>query len=208
MNEIRTQNKPSALQNDLLQGKLVRLAAADSKLVGQLYSRWNRNSEFKRMLDTNPAYLYSEKSTQEWIEKEQDKAEPGFLLFLIRTLEDDKVIGDIGLDLPNHHSDTFVGIGIGEPEYWSKGYGSDAMRILLRYAFLELNLHRVSLDVFEYNPRAIRSYEKVGFKLEGCYRQVLNREGRRWDMIFMGITRQEWLAQEAIQDSEATTGDG
>jgi len=50
----------------------------------------------------------------------------------------------------------------------------------------------VSLDVFEYNPRAIRSYEKAGFVVEGRQRQVLNRDGRRWDDVYMGILRQEW----------------
>jgi RimJ/RimL family protein N-acetyltransferase len=208
MNDIHNQKHSSGLENNLFRGRLVRLAAADSKLIGQHYARWNRNSEFKRMQDTNPAYLYSQKATTDWFEKDLDKAEPEYLVFLIRSLEDDKVLGDIGLEMPGHHGDAFVGIGIGEPEYWNKGYGSDAMQILLRYAFLELNLHRVSLDVFEYNPRAIRSYEKVGFKAEGRYRQYLKREGRRWDMIFMGITSQEWLAQQAIQISEATASGG
>jgi RimJ/RimL family protein N-acetyltransferase len=85
-----------------------------------------------------------------------------------------------------------MGISLGDREYWGKGYGSDAMRLLLRYAFHELNLHRVSLNVFEYNPRAIRSYEKVGFVHEGRMRKFLNREGKRWDILYMGITRQEW----------------
>jgi RimJ/RimL family protein N-acetyltransferase len=66
------------------------------------------------------------------------------------------------------------------------------MRVMLRYAFRELNLHRVTLTVFEYNPRAIRSYEKAGFVVEGRLRNWLNREGRRWDMIHMGILREEW----------------
>jgi len=55
-------------------------------------------------------------------------------------------------------------------------------------------LHRVSLNVFEYNQRAIRSYEKVGFVVEGRERQFMRREGQRWDMIFMGILRAEWEA--------------
>jgi RimJ/RimL family protein N-acetyltransferase len=59
---------------------------------------------------------------------------------------------------------------------------------------MEQNLRRVSLDTFEYNPRAIRSYEKAGFVYEGRARQYLLREGKRWDLIFMGILRQEWLA--------------
>jgi RimJ/RimL family protein N-acetyltransferase len=93
------------------------------------------------------------------------------------------------------HGDTFVGIGIGEPDYRGKGYGTDAMRVILRFAFMELNLHRVSLDVFEYNPRAIRSYEKAGFVIEGRKRRVVNRDGRRWDDIYMGILREEWERQ-------------
>jgi RimJ/RimL family protein N-acetyltransferase len=202
MNTLHHSEHRSTLRNDLFQGQLVRLAAADTKLMGKLYPRWGRNSEFKRMLDTSPAYLYSEKATREWFEREQDKEEPDYLLFLIRTLEDNKVIGDIGLDKPNHHGDAFVGIGIGETEYWNKGYGSDAMQIILRYAFQELNLHRVSLDVFEYNPRAIRSYQKAGFQIEGRYRQFLNREGHRWDMLFMGITIQEWLDLQAYESQE------
>jgi RimJ/RimL family protein N-acetyltransferase len=69
------------------------------------------------------------------------------------------------------------------------------MQVILRYAFQELNLRRVSLDTFEYNPRAIRSYEKAGFVHEGRVRKFLLREGRRWDMLFMGILREEWLAR-------------
>ncbi|MCJ7660780.1 MAG: GNAT family N-acetyltransferase [Anaerolineales bacterium] len=90
------------------------------------------------------------------------------------------------------HGDSSVGIGIGEREYWSKGYGTDAMNVILRFAFDELNLYRISLNVFEYNQRAIRSYEKVGFVVEGREREFLRRAGRRWDMIFMGLLREEW----------------
>jgi RimJ/RimL family protein N-acetyltransferase len=88
-----------------------------------------------------------------------------------------------------------VGIGIGEAEYRGKGYGTDAMQVILGFAFRELNLHRVSLSVFEYNPRAIRSYEKAGFRHEGRLRAEINRDGRRWDVLMMGILRTEWEAQ-------------
>ena len=66
------------------------------------------------------------------------------------------------------------------------------MNVILRFAFDELNLHRVSLNVFEYNQRAIRSYEKVGFVVEGREREFLRRTGQCWDMIFMCILREEW----------------
>ncbi len=70
------------------------------------------------------------------------------------------------------------------------------MRLLLQNALLEDNLRRVTLNVFEYNPRAIRSYEKVGFRHEGRMRKFLNKVGRRWDMLFMGVLREEWLAEQ------------
>ena len=71
------------------------------------------------------------------------------------------------------------------------------MRVILRYAFEELNLYRVSLNVFGYNPRAIHTYEKIGFQHEGFQREVLDRDGQRWDLIYMGILRAEWLEQTA-----------
>ena len=91
-------------------------------------------------------------------------------------------------------SDSFVGLGIGDRNEWGKGYGTEAMNLMLEFAFTEINLRRVTLTVFEYNPRAIRSYEKTGFHHEGRLRQFLTREGRHWDMLYMGILREEWLA--------------
>jgi RimJ/RimL family protein N-acetyltransferase len=182
------------MSNNLFQGELVGFVAAEPQLAAGLFAKWIRDSEFVRLLDTDPARLLSVDKYKEWFEKdlvEQQKNDE--LFFLIRTLEGDLTIGLIGLDgIQWVHGDAWVGIGLGERKYWGKGYGTDAMRILLRYAFEELNLHRLSLSVFEYNSRAIRSYEKVGFVIEGRARQFLNRDGRRYDMIFMGILRDEW----------------
>jgi RimJ/RimL family protein N-acetyltransferase len=183
------------IDHDLFCGQLVRLVVEDPQKIAETYSRWHRDSEYWRLLASEAAYTNSIRAVKTHIEKEDEQAPPASM-FLIRTLGDDRVIGDVGLDpVRDGHGDTFLGIGIGEREYWGKGYGSDAMRVILRYAFIELNLHRVSLNVFEYNPRAIRSYEKVGFKHEGRSRAVLHRAGRRWDLIFMGILRSEWEAQ-------------
>ncbi len=185
------------LDNDLFRGELVRLMAEDTQKIAEAFSRWQRDSEYWRLMASEAAFPHSIPAIKKWIEKDFEKDPPPFSMFLIRTLEDDRLIGDIGLDgVHNGHGDTFVGIGIGEREYWGKGYGTDAMRIMLRYAFTELNLERVSLDVFEYNPRAMRSYEKAGFKHEGRARGVLHRGGRRWDLIYMGILRAEWEAQQ------------
>ena len=146
-----------------------------------------------RLLDMWPATPFSVKKIEEWVKKDLEESRPNSVFFLIREKAENRLIGEIGLDgIRWNHGDTFVGIGIGERELWGKGYGTDAMRVMLRYAFTELNLHRVSLDVFEYNPRGIRSYEKAGFKVEGHHRGALNRDGRRWNEYFMGILRSEW----------------
>jgi RimJ/RimL family protein N-acetyltransferase len=128
------------------------------------------------------------------MEEEVAEISPASYFFSIRTLAEDKLIGELALDVVNWSGrDAFVGLGIGETEYWSRGYGTDVMKVLLRFAFTEINLRRVTLSVFEYNPRAIRSYEKAGFSYEGRMRKVLNKEGKRWDVFYMGILREEWM---------------
>jgi RimJ/RimL family protein N-acetyltransferase len=186
--------------NEILKGKFVRLSAFDPEELGKAFPRWNRNSEYVRLLNMSTRPMQSSKAAAKWMEEEVGEMSVASYYFSIRTLDDDKLIGDLGLDVVDWSGrDAFVGLGIGEPEYWSKGYGTDAMNVLLRYAFTELNLKRVTLTVFEYNPRAIRSYEKAGFHHEGRMRQALNREGRRWDNLYMGILREEWLEQNNAQ---------
>jgi RimJ/RimL family protein N-acetyltransferase len=129
--------------------------------------------------------------------------------FMIRALQDDRIIGEIGLDgVSWSNGNAWVGISIGEKEYWGKGYGTDALQVLLRYAFTELNLHRINLTVFEYNPRAIRSYEKAGFVHEGRERKALLRGGQRWDMIYMGILRKDWEMQDKSGRGSLQDGSG
>jgi RimJ/RimL family protein N-acetyltransferase len=186
--------------NEILKGKSVRLSAFDPEELSKAFPRWNRNSEYFRLLNMSAHPMQSSRATAQWMEEEVGEMSVASYFFSIRTLSDDTLIGELGLDVVDWSGrDAFVGLGIGEPEYWSKGYGTDVMNILLRYAFMELNLKRVTLTVFEYNPRAIRSYEKAGFRHEGCVRLALNREGRRWDNLYMGIQREEWLELNQIR---------
>ncbi len=182
--------------SDMLKGALVRLSAVEPKELAEATVRWDQDSEYQRLGLIEPADLYSVRQITEWVEQDQNKVSSNSYFFGIRILENDRLVGSCGLFgelFP--HADGFVGIGIGERELWSKGYGSDAMKLVLNYAFQELNLRRVSLSVAEFNSRAIRSYEKAGFSLEGRVRGRLQREGRHWDMLFMGILRDEWWAR-------------
>jgi RimJ/RimL family protein N-acetyltransferase len=181
--------------NDILQGKLVRLSAVDSKEFSQAFTVWRRDSEFMRLIDTSAARLGSQKDSQNVLEKELEEQQLNQHWFTIRTLAEDKLIGDIGLYVVSWPGrDAFVGLGIGERAFWGRGYGTDAMQLMLSYAFMEVNLRRVTLTVFDYNPRAIRSYEKAGFRQEGRRRKLLHRDGKRYDELFMGILREEWLS--------------
>lgn len=185
---------------DLLHGRLVRLTSEDPKGMAARFSGWRRNSVYLRNAMMDVANLYSIQATEKWLEKTLLEPQPDNFFFFIRTLQDDRVIGDIGLDgVSWSRGDSYVGIGIGEQSEWGKGYGTDAMHILQRYAFTELNLRRLTLNFFEYNERGLRSYLKAGFRVEGRQRQVLRRDGNRWDLIYMGILREEWEALQLTQ---------
>ena len=175
-----------------LKGKRVRLLAFDLEKDTEAMARWDRETEYMRLLDTGPHFPTAPASNRAFMEKEIGEK---MLLLAIRPLDEDRTIGFLDLaGFDWHARSAWVGIGIGEPEFRGKGYGSDAMNVLARYAFQQLNLNRINLTVFGYNPRAIRSYEKVGFVHEGSERQWLNREGQRWDMLYMGLLREDWLA--------------
>jgi RimJ/RimL family protein N-acetyltransferase len=187
--------------NELFRGELVRLALDEPDAIARVEARWQRDSEFVRLAG-GALYLLSEKKHKDRFEKKIEKGpQPNRYSFNIHTLADDRLIGFLGLGVDLIHAEAWVGIGLGEREDWNKGYGSDAMKLCLRYAFWELSVQRVSLDLHEYNPRALRSYEKVGFQVEGRTRKDVLREGKRTDSIWMGILRDEWLAMQEGEKS-------
>lgn len=178
------------MNTNLFCGDLIRLCPIDLDKDCERFSRWSRDSDYLRLLDIAPATRYAPKLNREWFEKEKN----GEHLFMIHTLQDDRVIGFIELDGFDWTAGTgWVGIGIGDNDYSGKGYGTDAMKVLIRYAFTELNLHRVNLDVFEFNKRAIRSYEKAGFVYEGVEKARIYKDDQRWDVLHMGILQSEWI---------------
>lgn len=94
-------------------------------------------------------------------------------------------------------------ITIGERDAWGRGLGTEAARLMLAHAFERLGLHRVGLSVFSFNKRAIRSYEKVGFRVEGRVREAIHRDGRYWDEVQMGILAGEWFAARRADELDA-----
>lgn len=184
------------MKNKYLQGKNVYLRSMDIEKDMELYSKWYRDALFGRFMDSMPAVMYNKDQMKEWYEKQLSYISD----FIIMRIEDDSPIGFVELAGYDWNSgNAWLGIGIGERENWGKGYGTEAMNLLLKMAFYEWNLHRVSLAVLGYNERAIRSYEKVGFKKEGSLRSFIQREGQRWDMPIMGVLRKDW---EQLQEDK------
>jgi RimJ/RimL family protein N-acetyltransferase len=182
---------------DLFCGELVRLTLEEPETYAKAEVRWQRDSEFHRLLDNDPMQSNSEKKIKEWFEKQSENgSKPDRYSFSVRTLDEDKFIGFLGIWVDLIHSEAWVGLGIGEREFWSKGYGTDMMKLCLQYVFTELCMERLSLGLHEYNPRALRAYEKCGFRLEGRTRQDMLREGKRYDSFWMGILREEWLQRQ------------
>jgi len=101
-----------------------------------------------------------------------------------------KVIGNCGYMNLNHLDQTGeLGIFIGDKDYWNKGYGTEALSLLIDYGFQALNLHNIWLKVYSFNERAIKVYEKIGFKVIGRRREARLRGTERHDDIFMDILR-------------------
>ena len=160
-------------------------------------TRWQSDTEYLRLLAAEPAFPKNEAQVAEWV-REGQRGRDNFLLG-IRTIGDDELIGFIELgEVQWTHRNSWVAIGIGERGYWGRGYGYEAMTLALDFAFKELNLHRIQLTVYSYNQRAIRMYEKLGFQLEGNYREYLLRDGQHYDMLLYGLLSHEWLGSKNV----------
>lgn len=176
--------------NPLFIGKLLRLTAPRPG-DKEYFALWSNNDEYLRLADNDPAKPIT---PEQWTDFEASVLNsPNSYSFRLRTLADDILIGSVGLfEIQWMHQTASMGIAIGDPAYWSKGYGSDAMRLILGYGFRELNLYRIASTTIAYNIRAVKAHEKVGFQREGVQRNSIKREGQRFDLIYYGILCTEW----------------
>ncbi len=174
----------------LLRGTRVQLTALTQDDL-PIVAAWYQDTEFMRLLDATPAHPKTAESLRTWLDDAQ-KASDGYL-FGIRLLDDDALIGFIELDgILWTHGNAWFSIAISPREYWEQGYGTEAARLALTYAFQELNMHRVQATVFSYNRRSMAMFERLGFRHEGAFREFLHRDGQRYDMLLYGILRREF----------------
>ena len=176
--------------SNLFRGAKVELTALSANDAPTI-ARWATDSDLLRLSDSRPAYPSSEAALAERLE-EQRKNETEYH-FGIRLAKSDELIGVLDLNgIEWQHGTSWLSISIGDRSNWGRGYGYEAMQLILAYAFQELNLHRVQLSVFDYNERAIALYEKLGFQREGVWRAWGERDGRRFDIHLYGLLRPEW----------------
>jgi RimJ/RimL family protein N-acetyltransferase len=172
-----------------IEGDLVALGPLRRELL-PLYQRWINDLGTTRTLDLPPYPMTMEKE-QDWFDQQSKTQEDTpFTIYERETL---RPIGNTGLHEVDHRNRmaTF-GILIGEPECRGKGYGTETTRLMLDYAFTALGLHNVMLMVFEFNPGAIKAYEKAGFKEFGRRRKSRMMGGKPWDDIYMDCLSSEF----------------
>ena len=186
----------------LFVGKKVRLSTLDLDQDAPLISQWSHDIDYQALIDSDPARPLSISQVRKKYQKEE--ADSHLVNFGLRTSTEFRLVGIAGfrwIDYPNGNA--WLLLGIGDPKDRNQGYGRDAIQLLLRYAFFELNLHRITAQTFEYNQIAQNLLESSGFTLEVRQRQAIHRYERRWDSLLYGILRDEWMQMQA-QDREST----
>ncbi|MBS4537037.1 GNAT family N-acetyltransferase [Clostridium sp. D2Q-11] len=153
--------------------------------------RYMNDPEVRGLLTPGIPYLYTLEDEEKWYASQS--ATNDTYSFAIETLEEGKYIGGCGINKVDWKNSTVtIGIFIGDKDYWGKGYGTDAMEVLIKFIFKEMNINKIKLNVFSFNERAQKSYEKCGFKVEGILRQEIFRDGEYHDDIIMSLLREEF----------------
>jgi RimJ/RimL family protein N-acetyltransferase len=186
------------IATQLFEARDIRLASIDFDKDPEVEAKWTHNAEFMRLFDPDPARPMSAAMVKKQYEKLEKKMEEdkNFYPFMIRAKADDRLIGKAVIQwIEWTNGNGMIRLGIGSPEDRRKGYGAQALWLLLRFAFAELNLFRVTAHVPEYNAGARALLKKFGFVEEVCRRQALQRDGRRWDLSVFGLLKDEWLKQ-------------
>jgi RimJ/RimL family protein N-acetyltransferase len=182
----------------MYEGELVRLRRLETKDVASFFPHWN-SYKLRQYLPT--PLPSSPDDMTDYIQS----ANEGFtkrksFTFGIETLDTNKLVGIVNLvnvSWISHNAEIGI-LAIFDPEGWGKGYGSDAMKVLLDMAFSVLNLHSVYLWVAGFNERAIKFYEKIGFVNTGKLREMAYRNGKRYDVVTMDILRPEFVEKYGV----------
>jgi RimJ/RimL family protein N-acetyltransferase len=174
----------------MIEGTLVNLRAPEITDL-ERNARWVNDREVTQYLSMR--YEMSLAAEEGWMREAVSKPLAYDRVFFAIDTKEGQHIGNTNLfEVKPEDRKAKLGIMIGEKDYWSRGYGSDALTTLLRFGFDEMNLNRVELDVFAFNERGIAAYRKCGFVEEGRRRQAQFTAGEYHDVFVMSVLRDEW----------------
>lgn len=178
-------------KNAFAAGQHVYLRALEREDLNERYLNWLNDPEVTRYMETGTF-----PTTRQDLEDFYQSAtiSKNQVILGIADARTDLHIGNLKLG-PIHwiHRRATFGILIGDKKYWGKGVGQEATRLAVEYGFNRLNLHRIDLGVFAGHESAVRCYEKVGFKVEGRFRQDLFADGEFRDRLWMALLRSEYV---------------
>jgi RimJ/RimL family protein N-acetyltransferase len=196
-----------SIATQLFEGKLVRLGPIDHDKDPEVESRWTHDISFLRAMDRKvamPLSVAQMKKKYEAIEKDVDESKRLFY-FAIRSKDDNRLLGYARIEgIEWIHGTGNLRLAIGDPAERGKGYGSDALQLVLNFAFREINLYRLSALVGGDNPGAVRFFGRHGFVEEVRRRKAILRDGQSFDLVHLGILRDEWLSK--VTDKEVSHG--
>lgn len=175
---------------NLYKGELVKLREYRQSDIELAYKYMN---DLDVALNLNPGIPYpmTMEREQEWYQNQMKTRDT--YSFAIESLEEGIYIGGCGINNYDWKNGTAeVGIFIGNQQFRDKGYGTDAMKVLIEFIFQHTNINRIQLSTYSFNERAYKSYLKCGFKEEGRLRQRIFRYGTYYDEIIMGLLREEY----------------
>ena len=185
------------IQTQLFEAQDIRLGPIDHEAHPEIESKWTHDAEFMRLMELKPVRPLSPaalKKEYESIEKKMEEEKNLFYFTVART--DDRLIGKAAIEWVDWtNGNGWIRLGLGAAEDRRRGLGSQTLRLLLRFAFAELNLYRVSAMLPEYNEGGVCLFRKFGFVEEVRRRQALERDGRAWDLLTFGQLRSEWQEQ-------------
>jgi RimJ/RimL family protein N-acetyltransferase len=194
------------IQTPLFEAQDIRLGPIDHEKDPEVESRWTHDSEFMRLMELKPVRPLAPamvKKQYESLEKkiEEDK---NLFYFTIRARTDDRLLGKAVLEwIDWSNGNGYLRLGLGSGTDRGKGFGAQALGLLLRFAFAELNLFRVTIVIPEYCQEALGLVRKFGFIEEVRRRKAILRDDHVWDLIVFGLLRSEWADEPSLSGATA-----
>jgi [ribosomal protein S5]-alanine N-acetyltransferase len=174
---------------DILEGKRIYLREIKVEDVNQNYCGWMNDPDVNKYLESRFA-VHSIASLRKYVKNIINDRLNVFFAIILKT--ENKHIGNIKLGpINNLHNVADIGIIIGEKDCWGKGYATEAINLVVNYAFTRLNLHKITAGCYATNKGSLNAFLKAGFSQEGVRKQHCFSEGKYVDDIVLGIIKSE-----------------